>query len=126
MTLPAAHPHGLVLLAHGSRDPMWRTPIEAIARQAGQLDAQRLIRCAYLELSSPDLMACVRELAALGVRQIKVVPLFLGIGKHAREDMPKLVAKLRVEFPKINFTLAPAIGENERMITLIAQISLAE
>ena len=126
MTTLAMRQHGLVLLAHGSRDPLWRTPIEAIARQASQLQPQRLIRCAYLELSSPDLAACVHELAALGVREVKVVPLFLGIGKHAREDMPRLIAELTVEFPKINFTLTPAIGEDERLIALIAQISLAD
>ncbi|TSA07533.1 MAG: cobalamin biosynthesis protein CbiX [Comamonadaceae bacterium] len=117
--------HGIILLAHGSRDPLWRQPVEAVARHIGILRPDLHVRCAYLELSAPDLDASVAELLPLGVESITVVPLFLGIGKHAREDMPRLMAKLRVSHPQILFILRPSIGEEAQVLELIARIAIS-
>ena len=116
---------GTILLAHGSRDPMWRQPIEEVARHIEILRPDLYVRCAYLEISAPDLATSVAELLPLGVSSITVVPLFLGIGKHARENMPRLVAKLRVTHPKIAFVLKPSIGEEAQVLELIARIAIS-
>jgi sirohydrochlorin cobaltochelatase len=117
-------PHALVFLAHGSRDPLWRGPVEAIAERVRQIDPNCLVRCAYLELTEPDLASCVAELAKLGVDAVTVVPLFLGLGKHAREDIPQITGTMRDRYPMIAFTLRPAIGEDARFVDMIAQMSL--
>ena len=120
---PAAH--GIILFAHGSRDPLWQRSIEAVATRTRQLAPQTLVRCAYLELAEPTLSACVAELAAAGIKTLTVVPLFLGVGKHAREDLPVLVADLKARYPLIEITLQIAIGEDERLIELMAKIALS-
>lgn len=73
----------------------------------------------------PGLPACVTELAATGVLSITVAPLFLGVGKHAREDLPVLIDNLIAVFPQVQFTLLPAVGEDERLIDLMATIALS-
>ena len=116
---------GIVLFAHGSRDPLWHKPIEAVAahlRLTAPIDVH--VACAYLELSAPDLPTVTQELFALGIRQIAIVPMFLGVGKHAREDLPTLVASLREVYPDLEFTLAPAVGENTKLVHLLAEIAL--
>jgi sirohydrochlorin cobaltochelatase len=118
-------PRGIILLAHGARDPLWSQPIEAVAARARQLDALALVECAYLELMQPDLLACADNMAKAGVQRATVVPLFLGVGKHAREDMPRLMALIRTRHPNIVFGLQPAIGEDPRMVELMASIALA-
>lgn len=115
-----------ILFAHGSRDPLWRQPMEAVAERARQLDAQTLVRCAYLELTEPDLPGCVAELAAAGARAITIVPMFLGVGRHAREDLPRLIAELQSRHPQVQFRLHNAIGEDPRVIDLLARIALAD
>lgn len=122
--IEAENLQGTVLFAHGSRDPLWRLPVEAIANRAGQLDPQRLISCAYLELTEPDLKVCVAGLIGRGVRRLNVVPLFLGVGKHAREDLPVLMADLKATYPGVAFSLQSAVGEDPRLIDLIARIAL--
>lgn len=117
--------HGTIFFAHGSRDPLWRQSIEAVATYARQLEPQALVRCAYLELSAPTLPVCVAELAAAGVQSITVVPMFLGVGKHAREDLPVLISDLRASYPQIDFVLQIAIGEDVRLIELMARIALS-
>jgi sirohydrochlorin cobaltochelatase len=50
------------------------------------------VRCAYLELTAPDLPAVARLMAA-GATGHAWCRMFLGTGKHAREDLPALVAQ---------------------------------
>lgn len=123
--MPTDTARGLILLAHGSRDPLWRKPIEAVASQIRDLAPAVHVRCAYLELTDPDLPSSVDELAALSVTSITVMPLFLGVGRHAREDLPRLLAALQSSHPHITFDLKPAIGEDAQVIELMARIALS-
>ena len=116
--------HGIILFAHGSRDPLWRQSIEAVATRARLREPQTLVRCAYLELTEPDLPTCAADLVAMGITSIMVVPMFLGVGRHAREDLPVLIANLNSAYPHIEISLQIAIGENERLIELMATIAL--
>jgi len=116
---------GIVLLAHGSRDPLWRQPIERVAARMREHDAQALVSCAYLELTEPDLATATLQLAAQGARSIRVVPMFLGVGQHVRDDLPRLVAEVGARYPHVPLTLEPAIGEDARLIELMAKIALS-
>jgi sirohydrochlorin cobaltochelatase len=127
-SVPTSHPdeeRGTILLAHGSHDPLWRQPIEAVAERLRYLAPKLHVCCAYLEVTAPDLPGSATEMAELGVRFITVVPLFLGLGKHARNDIPVLMAEMQKNHPNIVFTLRPTIGEEAQLIDLIAQIALS-
>lgn len=117
---------GIILFAHGSRDPQWRAPMEAVALRAAALEPAAVVRCAYLELMAPDLPACAGEMVMQGVTAITIVPMFLGVGRHAREDLPLLLAELRRQHPQIDFELRPAIGEDDRVVDMLARIALAD
>jgi len=114
----------LVLFAHGSRDPLWHLPMQAVAQSILATAPEALVACAYLELSTPDLPTAVRQLTAKGATKISILPLFLGVGKHAREDLPQLVEALRVQFPHVAFTLQAAVGEDARLTALLANMGL--
>jgi len=116
--------HAIVLFGHGSRDPVWRKPIEAVADRLRTTSPDIAIRCAYLELMAPDLPAVAAELAASGIATVRVVPMFLGVGRHAREDLPQIVDALRAQYPGVDFALAPAVGEDARLLDLLAAIAL--
>lgn len=115
---------GVVLFAHGSRDPQWNKPVEAVAAKMAAIAPEVPVVCAYLELCTPDLATAACTLLSGGVQAITIVPLFLGVGRHAREDLPALVEDLRAQHPSIAFTLQPAVGENPRLVQLLAQIAL--
>ena len=104
----------VILFAHGSRDPEWARPFEAISRALARRLPDSLVRVAYLEAMRPTLPEAV---AALGsVDAIRVVPLFLGQGGHVKEDLPRIVSALHD--PRI--TLARPIGEDPAVIDAIA------
>jgi len=115
---------GVVVFAHGSRDPLWRQPVEAVAASIAASDPQAIVRCAYLELTAPDLATAVRELVQAGATRVRVLPLFFGMGKHAREDLPILVDGLRHEHPHVRIEKLPAAGEDRRLTDLLARIAL--
>ena len=114
----------IVLFAHGSRDPLWHKPMEAVAAQIAAQAPGTPVACAYLELSTPDLPTVVDQLVSSGVTAISIVPMFLGVGRHAREDLPQIASELRTKFPHLVLTLTPAVGENARLVQLLADIAL--
>ncbi|WP_138515489.1 sirohydrochlorin chelatase [Rhodoferax bucti] len=115
----------IVLFAHGSRDPLWHKPMEAVAERIRLQSADVEVACAYLELSQPDLPDTVARLAAGGVNHITIVPMFLGVGRHAREDLPALVLQLRTQYPAVQFHLQAAVGEDARLLDMLAAIALS-
>ena len=115
---------GLILLAHGSRDALWRQPIEAVLKAVQQTHPQSLAACAYLEACAPDLPTAARGLVEAGATHIPVLPLFLGTGKHAREDIPKLVQEISDTHPQVAVDLQPAVGEHPRVTALLAELAL--
>ena len=116
---------GIILFAHGSRDPQWRLPIEAVATQIAQRQPGALVRCAYLELCLPSLPDAATDLIAGGASALRVFPLFLGVGKHAREDLPLLIEEIRAAHPGVEVELLPTAGESPKLTTLMADIALA-
>ena len=115
---------GLILLAHGSRDALWRQPIEAVHQQVQAMRPDLPCICAYLDACAPDLPAATQSLIAQGVEHLIVLPLFLGTGKHAREDIPRLLDELRRQHPACRFDLQTAAGENPRVTSLLAQLAI--
>ncbi len=118
--------HAIILFAHGSRDPLWHQPIQAVAERIGQRSPDTVVRCAYLELTEPDLPHVANTLVAQGATHLCVVPMFLGVGRHAREDLPKLITALKVAHPSIDITCQPAVGEQAALLDLLADIALGQ
>ena len=116
---------GIILFAHGSRDPLWPLPIEAVAAQISARQPDTLVRCAYLEMCAPTLLEAADALVVAGARQLRIFPLFLGVGKHAREDLPLLIEDIRSAHPEIAIELLQAAGEYPQMTSLMADIAVA-
>lgn len=119
--LPSA---AVVLLAHGSRDAQWSAPIEAVAHQARALDPQATVRTAYLEHTAPDLVTCVDALCAQGYTDIHILPMFLGLGGHVRQDLPRLNEALLAAHPGLRLHWQSAVGEQAPVTELLARLAL--
>ncbi|MDR2990993.1 MAG: CbiX/SirB N-terminal domain-containing protein [Burkholderiaceae bacterium] len=117
-----------ILLAHGSRDPQWPAAIQAVAARIQALDSAVRVRCAYLELAQPNLAAAIAELIAEGAQTIAVWPMLLGLGRHARADLPRLIAaaqtQIQARHPDITIVLQPAIAEHAPVLDAMAQVIL--
>ncbi len=116
----------IVLFGHGSRDALWHLPIQAVAQRIRNISANQVVDCAYLELTQPNLPDLATKLIADGANKIRVLPMFLGVGRHAREDLPVLIDALRLRYPQVQFDVMCAIGENEAVLDLMASIATTD
>jgi sirohydrochlorin cobaltochelatase len=112
---------GLILFAHGARDPVWAEPFEALAARVRALSPTTPVRLAFLELLQPDLESAAAELINRGVESIRVVPIFFGQGGHVRRDLPERIAALRSSHPGIAFEAAPPVGEDRTVLDALAR-----
>jgi sirohydrochlorin cobaltochelatase len=108
---------GVILFAHGSRDPEWSRPFESVA---SILAKNFLVTVAYLELMRPTLAEAVAALAAAGAQSIRVIPMFFGQGGHVKEDLPRLVSELGRAHGDLELVLEKPIGEDPAVIEAIA------
>ncbi len=117
-------PRGLLLLAHGARDPAWALPFRAVAARIASARPALRVELAFLEFMAPSLSDAGHALAHAGCTVVDVVPLFLGGGGHVRRDVPPLVAQLCAGHPGCDFRLHPAAGEADRVIDALAGAAL--
>lgn len=116
--------NGVVLFAHGARDPRWAAPFEAVAEAMRAARPAQPVQLAYLESMTPTLAEAAAALAAAGCTRIVVVPMFLGRGGHVRHDLPRLLQGLRGGHPAVTFELSGAIGEQPEVLAAMAAAAL--
>ena len=116
---------GLLLLAHGARDPLWARPFEDIARRIRAERPAIAVELAFLEFMAPDLPAAGERLAASGCLSVDVLPLFLGAGGHVRKDVPLLVESVAARHPAVQWRIAPVVGEIDSVVAAMASAALA-
>lgn len=115
----------LVLFAHGARAASWAAPFERLRAltQARMPDVP--VSLAFLELMEPRLPAQVADLAAQGVTDITIVPVFLGQGGHLLRDLPLMVDQLRTDHPQLGISVAGAVGEDPGVLGAMTDYCVA-
>lgn len=115
---------GLILFAHGARDPLWARPFERVAARCRDLMPGRPVTLSFLEFMSPELADAGASMVAQGCTEVDVLPLFLGAGGHVRKDLPVMMAALREAHPAVQWHLQRAAGESDVLVEALAQVAL--
>ena len=115
----SANKSALLLFAHGSSDPGWAEPFLKLKAAVQAREQDRKVELAFLERMEPSFEESVAALHEQGIRQITVAPIFLAIGGHMRKDLPKLIEETHRR-TGIEFSVLPALGEVDILITAIA------
>ena len=71
-----------------------------------ELPGTRVASTSLLDLEN-DLRTLLRE----DVESVTLLPFLLLNGQHAKNDVPRVVAKMQAEFPQIPITLLPCLGD---------------
>lgn len=111
---------GVILLAHGSRDPRWRDPFERLASKIKAKSPSVAVRPAFLKDLEPEIYTVAEDMARSGVAEITVVPVFLAAGGHSANDFPVMAKRLSAEHPGVNFHWADVIGSWDEVIEAMA------
>jgi sirohydrochlorin cobaltochelatase len=121
-----------VLLAHGSRDPEWQAPFEAIAENIKKKDQDNAnsitptrVELSYMELCEPSLEDVCAALAKEGYKIINIYPLFFAAGRHLRIDVPLQLKNIEEELG-IRTCLHHPVGQEESVQAAITQVILKQ
>ena len=117
-------PSGLILFAHGSRDPAWAESLRALSREVASAAPSLRLAEAYLELQGPDLPTAVAALAQ-DCERIDVCPVFWAATGHVQRDVPALLDQARQRHPGVSIRLLPALSEVPGLLPFLA-LSLAQ
>ena len=115
----------LILFAHGARAASWAAPFERLAALTQQRMPDVPVSLAFLELMEPRLPAQVAALAAQGVTDVTIVPVFLGQGGHLLRDLPLMVEQLRTDHPQLAISVAGAVGEDPAVLQAMTDYCVA-
>ena len=110
---------GIVLFAHGARDPGWARPFEAIRDRVRAQRPEYPIALAYLEIMSPGLAEAIDAVVAEGASSVTVYPLFMAQGGHLKDDLPRMLEPVRARHPHIPVALEAAIGDVPELLDAI-------
>ena len=114
----------LIIVAHGSHDPSWRASVESVVESLqAELGVDRL-RLAYMECTPPTLDDVVAEAVQAGIRQIRVLPLFLADQGHVNRDIRPAVEAVRAARPAADIDLLPAMGQHRFFREMLGKITL--
>jgi sirohydrochlorin ferrochelatase len=99
-----------ILLAHGSRRPGSRQPVEVMSKNLGAVTAYWSV--------PPSLETQVQELIIAGYKQIAILPYFLFAG-GITDAIAQTTEKLQLQFLEVNLQLAEPLGVSTELAELI-------
>ena len=116
---------GLLLFAHGARDPAWARPFEIVAERLRAARPATPLALAFLEFMTPGMEDAAAGLVATGCTRVHVLPLFLGTGGHVRRDVPVLLERLRATHgDAVEWLLHAPLGEHDAVLQAMTDTCL--
>ncbi|MEN9355820.1 MAG: hypothetical protein RL318_3145 [Fibrobacterota bacterium] len=108
----------VILLGHGSRAPGAEQGINQAALDLAASTGWQ-VQVAHMELATPSLQEVVKTLVAQGRTNLLVVPYFLHLGIHLREDIPQILQEIRSQHPDLSLELTPHLGYDPAIATIL-------
>ena len=110
---------GILVIAHGSRAKETEATLDAVLSMVKTKLPEIVIECAFMEFSDRTVEKGVSALATKGVTEIKVVPYFLFMGIHLKQDIPNIVAGCAANYPGIRIAMGEPLGVDERLADIV-------
>ncbi|HLH26491.1 MAG TPA: sirohydrochlorin chelatase [Chloroflexota bacterium] len=114
---------GVVLLGHGSRDPVGAAEFLAIADAVRRALPDRPVEAGVLEFAgpvAPSIPEAFARCVARGARRILALPVLLHFGGHATADMPEQAAAARERHPHAEIRLAQPLAGHPALLDVVA------
>jgi sirohydrochlorin cobaltochelatase len=111
---------GIVLFAHGAREPQWAEPFARIRDRVRAARPECPIELAFLEIMAPTLEEAIASVIEQGAPAVTVYPLFMAQGGHLKQDLPRILEQIRASHPRIPIALEPPIGEVHEILEAIS------
>jgi adenine-specific DNA-methyltransferase len=125
-TTQMAVKHATLLIAHGSSDPEWRRPLDAVLQRLRMLAPGERHELAFLSRTPPNPMETIDAFYNDGVRSLTVVmALMSGGGGHFKIDLPEIVEEARKKYSDLQIEVMPEpLGAQPEVTDALARACL--
>jgi len=101
----------ILIIDHGSRRQEANDMLREVARMIqDQADGEVVVRHAHMELAEPSIAEGIGHCVQAGAEEIIVHPYMLSPGRHAMEDIPRLVEEAAARYPGLRYRLTEPLG----------------
>lgn len=111
----------IVLLGHGSQNSDSQQEFKQICELVQRSEPEREVVYAYLQLCQPDLATVLTKLSESRLAEVIIIPVFLFAGNHIQEDIPALIANLKLKFPYFSIKLGRYLGPEIGVAKLVSE-----
>ena len=112
---------GILVVAHGSRVKETENTLASILSMVREMLPDICMEFAFMEFSEHTLEKAVRSLVERHVTEIKVVPYFLFMGIHLREDIPKMIQECTTDYPNLKVSVSEPLGADRRLAEILVE-----
>lgn len=112
-------PEGLLLVAHGSRDPRAAAVAHEVAAAVEEQVDDLIAEAAFLELAEPDPRSAVANLVRRGVGGVTILPFLLNHAYHSKTDLPGVATAARMRGLRVR--LGSVLGPHDLILDAIGR-----
>ena len=110
-----------LFIAHGSRESAAQQGFEALLKSLTRPLAPHAVCGAYLTLNEPSIEQAVEGWVKKGQSDFVIVPLFFFEGAHLKNDIPQILADLKLKYADVHFHVMPALASIEGFAGWVAE-----
>ncbi|MGH7137715.1 MAG: sirohydrochlorin chelatase [Pirellulales bacterium] len=107
----------VLIVGHGSRDATANEEFEQLVARYQARRPEIELRHGYIELAQPSLPNALAGIPG-GCTDVTILPLFLFVAGHVKNDIPMALTGIRRQRPEICFTAARALGVHPALAEL--------
>jgi sirohydrochlorin ferrochelatase len=109
----------IILIGHGSRIPLANQDMDRVALGLRDRLPTTLVETCVLTAPGPYLHDIFKKCVDSGAEKITVVPYFLYMGVHIRDDIPRMLKEEARLYPFVRIILSPYLGYDELLVELV-------
>ena len=111
----------ILLMAHGSRIPEANDAVREIAAMVKEMTDYDIVEVSFREQHKPDIQQGIDACAARGAERVVLMPYFLYMGAHVREDLPAEMAEAQLRYPGMEFIMGRHLGVHWKLAEVVAE-----
>ncbi|MCZ6792635.1 MAG: sirohydrochlorin cobaltochelatase [Planctomycetota bacterium] len=111
----------ILLVDHGSVRAEANDVLHEIARLVSGEAPSFHVEVAHMELAEPTIAQGFSACVAAGAEEVIVQPYLLAPGRHAQDDIPRLVEEAARQHQGVEFRVTAPLGVDRRLAQLIVE-----
>jgi len=111
----------LLIVDHGSRVALANESVGAVASLVSAQGEYDIVIGAHMELAAPDIAEALSDAVGRGAVDVTVVPFMLAPGRHATEDIPRLVADAASQHAGVTWRVTAPLGVHHLLGQLVLE-----